>query len=200
MRDFRQHFASEPFLDPQHQALIDQGKVPGDVILQNREELFAFCEWIEANHIRSYLEIGIWTGRLLYALNRLFQFEKIAICDDAYAGLCGLPMHLPDGAIPFWGSSHSPYFPSWRKRLGHMDVVFIDGDHSYEGVKQDFLVNVQFPHRFLVFHDIVGVGDLSEGVARFWQELPGHKLEIVRPHNPDLGDSYKGMGIGIWWK
>lgn len=200
MQDFRQFFAAEPFFDQASQALVDQGKVPGDVILQHHEEIVAFCEWIASEKIRSYLEIGIWTGRLISALHRLFAFEKIAVCDDAYAGLCGLPMHLPDGAIPFWGNSHSPYFPAWRKRLGHLDLVFIDGDHTYEGVKQDFLVNVQFPHRFLAFHDIAGGDEMTEGVRRFWRELPGNKLELIRPQTAEAGAERRGMGIGIWWK
>ena len=199
MRDFRQLLANEPFVDREAEAKMQKGEAPRDVMLQNREEVLALCEWIEAHDIKSYLEIGIWTGRLVSLLHRLFHFDKIAVCDNAMAGLCGLPLHLPDGTIPFWGPSQSPYYPGWRKRLGHVDLVFIDGDHSYEGVKQDFLNNVEHPHRFLAFHDVLGGEGRADGARRFWQELPGHKLELFAS-DPALRTPDKGMGIGIWWK
>ena len=79
-----------------------------------------------------------------------------------------------------------------------IDVLFIDGDHRYEGVKKDFLF-----YRSLVndggqilFHDIVeenGPGKAwAGGVPKFWRELSPHypHREFIR--NPDQ----EGFGIG----
>jgi hypothetical protein len=169
-----------------------------DCILQNRSELEAFCEWIERHKIRSFLEIGAWTGRLGSLLSRLFAFRKTAVCDQLLAYRVGLPVRFSSSVEVFVGSSHSPEFLHWRGQLGHIDLTFIDGDHSYEGVKKDFELQRQFPHRFIAFHDITGGRPATQGVATFWRELrEGPRLEICLP-NHSIGEKTSRMGIGIW--
>jgi cephalosporin hydroxylase len=93
-----------------------------------------------------------------------------------------------------------------RSRLRHnqLDLLFIDGDHSYEGVKADFenygpLVRAG---GFVAFHDIVPdfrsrfgtptVNDTGE-VPRFWSEIKQdyRTSEIIEDVQQD------GYGIGI---
>ena len=98
----------------------------------------------------------------------------------------------------FWGNSDSPEFHTWRDSLGHIDLVMIDGDHRYKGVRKDFEINRRYPHRFLAFHDITGSNRWTTGVAKFWNELnEGHKWEMCRPH-AEIGLDHSVMGIGIW--
>jgi hypothetical protein len=169
-----------------------------DCILQNREEVIGFMEFLEAHNVRSYLEIGIWTGGLVRALHAIFDFDTIATADQGYAETQGFDITLPTGVQSYWGNSDTDEFRAWRKQLGHIDLVMIDGDHSYRGVKRDFEINRQFPHRFLAFHDITGANRWTTGVAKFWAELDeGHKWEICRPH-AEIGLDHSVMGIGIW--
>lgn len=201
-RDFARELADRRCWDDAVQAVYEQARVPlADVILQNRAELVALCEWMEAQQIRSYLEIGVWTGRLVSTLHELFDFDLVASCDLGAARLFGLPIRLPFGCRHFEGSSHSPEFEAWRAALGPIDLVMIDGDHSLDGVRRDFEMQRRHPHRFLGFHDIRGDNDpQSAGVAALWRELEGDKTEIVRP-NPDLHAEPVGgygMGIGLW--
>ena len=180
--------------------MAEHGEPLVDCVLQNREELVALCELIDGAGVRSYLEIGTWTGRLVSALHNLFHFDRVAVCDDGYAQTLGLGLHLPAGAAVFSGDSGSDAYRRWRAGLGEIDLVFIDANHHYTGVKRDFDVNTAFPHRFIALHDITGANRHTVGVRRFWQELsarPGHTLEIVRAH-PEVGSDAPTMGIGVW--
>ena len=69
--------------------------------------------------------------------------------------------------------------------------IYIDGDHSYRGVKLDYALF--WPklekHGFMVFHDVVVKGYLDKGlfgVWKFWKEL-GKKQTIVFPFPKDSG-------------
>jgi hypothetical protein len=198
-RDFYQAIADVKCWDQESQRLFDaHGEAVEDLAMQSREELVGLCQLIERARIRSYLEIGIWTGRLVTTLHELFDFDLVAACDQGYAERFDLTIQLPPVAVWLRGNSESEEYRRWRAGLGHVDLVLIDADHSYRGVKRDFEINRGYPHRFLAFHDIVGATPQTAGVARFWRELDvGHKAEIVRPH-AELGLEQSIMGIGIW--
>ncbi len=178
--------------------MAQHGEPLEDSILQSREELIALCELIERKQIRSYLEIGIWTGRLVSALHRVFRFDVVAVCDHRYAARLGLPISVPPETRAFWGDSDSEEFRRFRRELGPIDLVLIDANHSHGGVRRDFLINRAYPHRFLAFHDIRGGRASTRGVRAFWDRLgEGHRLELVRPHR-ELGLEVSLMGIGVW--
>lgn len=70
------------------------------------------------------------------------------------------------------GDSHSPEIIKTVKDIypnNDVDFLFIDGDHSYEGVKADFenYAPLVRPGGIIVFHDVIGLPD----VGRFWDEL-----------------------------
>ncbi len=75
-----------------------------------------------------------------------------------------------------------------------LDLLFVDGDHSYTGVRADFEVYAPFvrPGGVVAFHDIA-VQPLPNEVARFWDEIKPryrHK-EILHSRAKDA------MGIGV---
>jgi predicted O-methyltransferase YrrM len=75
--------------------------------------------------------------------------------------------------------------------LGPFDLVFIDGDHRYEGVKADW-ENYGRLGKVVVFHDIVRHPDGARNapqVWRLWQELEGNKSQFIGP------DSLMGLGV-----
>ena len=198
-RDLRHALAPFKCWDQHTQAIFDaHNEALEDCILQNREEVIGLAEFIETHEVKSYLEIGIWTGRLVSALHTVFDFDRVAAADQGYAKTRGMPIHLPKDAEVFWGDSDSQAFLDWRASLGHIDLVFIDANHSEKAVRRDFEINREFPHRFLAFHDIMGTNRWTVGVKRFWESLTeGHKQEICRPH-AELGLETSTMGIGVW--
>ena len=174
------------------------GEAGVDALLQSRAEVAALCAFIERHKVRRWLELGAWTGRLSLTLQALFDFELCAIADDGYASRFGLPLHRPSGAQVFIGNSRSAEYRAWRQELGPIDLVFIDADHRYAGVKADFTREQSFPHRFLALHDITGANRHTIGVGRLWEELdPACTLDLRRPHL-ELGLNHSIMGIGIW--
>jgi predicted O-methyltransferase YrrM len=86
-----------------------------------------------------------------------------------------------------------------------LDVLYLDGDHSYEGIKADFQLYSPFVRTggLVVFHDIVpdyktryGIETNSYvgGVPQFWQEIKAahsQTEEIVEDYEQD------GYGIGV---
>jgi hypothetical protein len=198
-RDFRRELERYRCWDRECQEVFEsRGEAVVDAILQNREELIGLCELIETHRVRSYLEVGIWTGGLVTALHEIFRFDLVAACDHGYARRFGLPIRVPSEALFFEGESASGEYEAWRRALGPIDFVLIDANHSYRAVRRDFEVNRSFPQRFLALHDITGARRQTAGVGRLWREIrEGNKLEIVRPHR-ELGLNHSTMGIGIW--
>jgi len=72
-----------------------------------------------------------------------------------------------------------------------IDFLFIDADHSYEGVKNDFKFYSEFVRKpgLIAFHDILD----RCGVDKFWSEVkPCYKhMEIVENYNQQC------TGIGV---
>ncbi len=80
----------------------------------------------------------------------------------------------------------------FRKNREKYQYIYIDGDHTYEGVKHDYLK--AWPHLevngYMVFHDtrVQHIKDqLPYGVGKLWQE--------IKSHNKITFDVAAGLGI-----
>lgn len=100
---------------------------------------------------------------------------------------------------PLREDSHAaPTLEKIRGLLGGrgLDVLFIDGDHSYEGVKEDYEMysTLISPGGIIAFHDIVPGPEINVGgVPRFWKEIKQSRraIEFVKDWNQ------RGWGIGV---
>jgi predicted O-methyltransferase YrrM len=75
-----------------------------------------------------------------------------------------------------------------------LDFLFIDGDHSYDGVKRDFELysTLVRPGGIIGLHDVWpaqrqnGQDAPNDGSVRFWRELEdGRDTEVASVHAPD---------------
>lgn len=93
------------------------------------------------------------------------------------------------------GDSTHPDIRNKVWSLGTFDLVFIDGDHRYEGVLQDWSNYGQLG-KMVVFHDIVrhaGGAKNAPQVWRLWEEL--QKDEKVTTFEYIGEESLMGLGM-----
>ena len=84
----------------------------------------------------------------------------------------------------------------FKKKYPHKkyDYIYIDGDHSYEGVKfdyQEFWQNLN-QNGYMIFHDICVKGILPEGEYGVWKLF--NEIKKKKPYLT-INHSYSGLGI-----
>lgn len=173
--------------------------------LQLRSELRRFAKIVKNSGARRLMEIGRCKGGTLLVLARACQNESTIFSIDL-AGLSpartkmlrmlagnSRKIHL------LTANSHSPEtFNSISGALQgeSLDILFIDGDHSYDGVKRDFEMYSPLVRRggLVAFHDIVEHPPEAQcEVSVFWRQIKAHykHLEIME----DQKQGWAGIGI-----
>lgn len=140
---------------------------------QQREEIERFCEWLVKREPNNVLEIGGLHGgtAILWLGIATGKVISVDLPDGRFGGLdhglnedrCLLRNeHLHDRSSRYHGvlgDSHDPAtVREVRKVLNgeFVDMLFIDGDHTYAGVSSDFELYKQFVSRngCIALHDI----------------------------------------------
>lgn len=179
--------------------------------IQVQMEITQLLQLLALMSPRTILEIGTAQGGTLFLFTRVTNPDGVIISVDLPHGLFG-------GGYPSW---KLPFYQSFAVHQQHLhllranshststlhtiqtllqdqplDFLFIDGDHTYEGVKTDFAMYSPLvtPGGIIAFHDIVsGPEEKVSGVPKFWQELKQHL-----PHQELVADwQQSGKGIGV---
>jgi predicted O-methyltransferase YrrM len=185
------------------------------------EEFRALARLVERRRPRAILEIGTADGGTLFAHARLAHEEALIVSLDLPEGPFG-------GGYPAWRAPLYRSFAGPRQEIAllcvdshagttvtalaellgdrRIDYAFIDGDHSYDGVRQDFELCMRFAadDAVIALHDIAPLPNpewvrddqmtAADGATRrFWQEVRREYAHEEFIHDVEQ----EGYGIGV---
>jgi predicted O-methyltransferase YrrM len=182
------------------------------VASQKLDEIVPALERIERLRPQRVCEIGTAAGGTLYLLTRVSAPDALVVSIDL-----GISPHTRalrerlarsgQRVVSLAGDSHSEETAVRLERLldgQPLDTLFIDGDHSYDGVRADFERYGRLVRTggIIALHDInedfrtkygIETPSISGEVPRFWRELKErHRTEeLIADPEQD------GFGIGL---
>ena len=144
----------------------------GLYLQQDPEEYAAFVHFV-ATHVppaELSMEIGVASGGQTKFLRDYWQSKKTVIVDIGQHELFPHWARIKndvksDICLEIIDDSHAPKV---REQLlpyaGRLDFAFVDGDHSYRGLKQDIFLTKELlrPGGVMVLHDTAAVGDCKK--------------------------------------
>lgn len=174
------------------------------------EEILTLAYWVDGFKPNNILEIG-YRGSTFHILSNLSTGKKVAvdIFDDGRTKMSHYMMYGEDFKLVIGNSQTEETKNKIKQFCPEYDLIFIDGDHSYEGVKKDFYLykDLLSTRGYIIFHDIdpehVFKDNDGGQVYKFWQDLNiGSKTNLVTTKSSGkvncLGQSERFGGIGLW--
>lgn len=179
--------------------------------IQVPEEILELLKLVKSQQPKTILEIGTARGGTLFLFSRVVPKDAFIVSLDLPGGNFG-------GGYPWWkiplyksfakdkqkinlvreDSHNEKTLEKTKEILGDrkLDFLFIDGDHTYNGVKKDFELYSPLVKSggIIAFHDIVPHPIESNcEVSKFWNEIKKkyeHK-EFVE----DWNQNWAGIGL-----
>jgi cephalosporin hydroxylase len=175
---------------------------------QHREEIKDLALFVQKLNPKIVVEIGTKFGGTFMIWNEVTSAKTISV--DLVEGIHGgvtrestdkRNIHFKnlygDKCTFIEGNSHeqSTYETLVNTLNGELiDFLFIDGDHTYEGVKQDYEMysKLVHPNGYIAFHDINNTEyhiSRNVHVDKLWNELQQEKIEF------NVKGEWGGIGV-----
>jgi predicted O-methyltransferase YrrM len=198
--------------------------------VQNPNELRSFLETAAERRPQTIVEIGTAAGGTFYCLSQIADPSALLVSIDFLGGnYGGGQTNLDCKLFTTFGPPTQRFefvrqrsflrstLDSLRQLLGEreIDLLFIDGDHSYAAAKSDYEMYHPLVAKdgMIAFHDIIDIPDQAKDwqrgneVAIFWKELSPrvNSREIIdRSFPPSSWDGreprsrfWPSLGIGL---
>lgn len=191
--DFRPN-SPKAVLDNQATEAAELGMNPYKVrTYQSPQELERFLAAVDYNimcngpHANTIIEIGSFHGGTAKRMSDLWGPDKLICVDRCFD--YWLAGELPNATLVQGNSTDPATIESVKSVLAGdpVDLLFIDGDHSYAGEIADYRAYEPFVRRggIIALHDTHAIPD----VGRVFNEIPGRvKVDIF---------SYQGIGFVV---
>lgn len=179
--------------------------------IQVEDEIVQLVDEVKALKPRRILEIGTHLGGTLYLWTRVADEDALIISVDLPGGKFGggysrvrTPLYQKfararQNLVLVRGNSHTAETAQRVKDLlsgDPLDFLFIDGDHTYDGVRQDWQMYSPLVRSggLIALHDVAANYKDTE-VKRLWDEIKGQFAS--REYLAGTGGLY---GIGVLTK
>jgi|GEM_PF-357514 len=167
---------------------------------QYPKQFSKYLVWLSRQRIKSYLELGcLHGGTFIITVEYLERFGEL----DIAVGIDPFYSELMQNYAVSKNNVEYLKLPSWNSAVHDLlndikfDLVFIDADHSEEGVNYDYNL-VRNNAKFIAFHNIVGVNCPS--VVKLWQLLKiqyFYNFEFVNQYDSLADQACNYLGIGV---
>ena len=174
-------------------------------VCQQPSQLASALLILSTEGVRSYLELGVatgWTAAFITSYLRRFSPQSVIRgigLDISFHQVSVATQSLLDAnKVDLQLRRKPPHLATAE----HIDLCFIDGDHSYAGVYKDYK-EFHDKCRLFMFHDVAdfdsAIIDPAGGTPRFWADItanaesPGSYREYF--HTPGAFPATLGIGI-----
>lgn len=157
---------------------------------QGAKELEWLLEKVAVIKPQAILEIGVHQGYSLETWNKAFKPKVLIGVDNDLHDLKWEDAHI------LAADSHLPSTLGRVKKIlsgRKVDFLFIDGDHTYDGVRQDYLMYAPLVRAggIIAFDDMDLDSNPLVDVYKFWPGVASkHKSEFIHKDSNGIGVIY----------
>lgn len=158
--------------------------------IQGLRNFVAYINRFEPTHKMTILEVGSWTG---CSMEIFAQYFKKVICVDPWKSTEGINTHYKMEEVEKIFNERMSKYSNVIKcimtfedlyPIKNIDIIYIDGIHTYEAVKHDNKLALELKPRYIAGHD-------------YWQsKFPG----VIKAVNEVLGKPDKIFSDSSWFK